>query len=354
MRPSPPVADFSAGPTSGVAPLTVEFTDLSANKPTEWNWLFEGGVPNTSTEQHPTVTYNEPGTYSVAMTTANSAGSDAVVKSGMITVTAVAVAPEADFAASSTLGNAPMTVDFTDLSTNSPTSWDWVFEGGTPNHSSSPNPQVTFAEPGTYFIALTVENTAGADTEIKTGYITVTNSLQSSFPIANFIAEPTSGSVPLTVKFQDLSANAPDSWSWEFDGAEPAVSTEQHPQVTYQQEGKYHVALTVSNRVGNHTEVKVGMIEVGNATSEHTLESIASVKYFPNPSATGWVNYEIDLDQIRDVSIEVYDLLGRRVQRLQRRTDRLDEQIYLPAGAYLTRVKADEFVHQGKILVLGR
>ena len=348
-----PAADFTAGPTSGVAPLTVEFSDISANSPTEWNWLFEGGTPNTSDERNPSVTYTEPGTYSVAMTAANSAGSDAVVKSGFITVTAVAVAPEAEFSGSPSFGNAPLTVDFTDQSTNNPTSWDWVFEGGTPNNSTEPNPQVTFAEPGLYFVALTVENEAGADTEIKTSYINVTNGLQIAMPTANFSAEPLAGTVPLTVDFEDLSANQPSSWSWEFDGAEPSKSNEQHPTVTYHQEGKFHVVLTVANQIGNHTEVKFGLIEIGAPTSTEALESIATVKYYPNPSADGRVNFEITLDETRDITVEVFDLLGRRVRQLERRSDRLNEFISLPAGAYLTKITADEFVHQGKILVLG-
>ena len=37
-----PVADFSAEPRDGTAPLSVSFTDLSTNEPTSWDWEFEG------------------------------------------------------------------------------------------------------------------------------------------------------------------------------------------------------------------------------------------------------------------------------------------------------------------------
>jgi PKD repeat protein len=72
------------------------------------------------------------------------------------------------------------TVNFTDLSTNTPTTWSWSitpasgwsYAGGT--SASSQNPQVTFTTAGQYTIALTASNSAGSDTETKVNYITVT------------------------------------------------------------------------------------------------------------------------------------------------------------------------------------
>ena len=80
-----PVADFVGSPTSGDAPLTVDFTDQSTGNPTSWNWDFGDG--NTSTAQNPTHTYNNPGTYTVTLTVSNDCGSDQVTKVDYITVT---------------------------------------------------------------------------------------------------------------------------------------------------------------------------------------------------------------------------------------------------------------------------
>jgi len=52
----------------------LEFTDLSSNFPTQWNWSFEGGDPNTSTERNPKVTYSTPGTFNVTLIATNSIG----------------------------------------------------------------------------------------------------------------------------------------------------------------------------------------------------------------------------------------------------------------------------------------
>lgn len=82
----PPVADFVGNPTSGYAPLGVQFTDLSSNNPTSWLWDFGDGI-GTSTEKNPYYTYNDTGSFTVSMTATNAYGSDTEVKADYITVT---------------------------------------------------------------------------------------------------------------------------------------------------------------------------------------------------------------------------------------------------------------------------
>jgi len=84
--PIPPVANFTANTTTVSVGGSVNFTDLSSNNPTSWNWTFEGGTPSTSTAQNPTVTYNTVGTFDVTLTAANAAGSDIETKIDYITV----------------------------------------------------------------------------------------------------------------------------------------------------------------------------------------------------------------------------------------------------------------------------
>jgi PKD repeat protein len=166
----PPEADFIGNPTTLGAGGTVFFTDLSTNIPTAWSWTFDGGTPSTSTEQNPEVIYNTVGTYTVTLTASNSQGSDTETKVDYITVTVPQV-PVADFSASSTSIFAGDSVDFTDQSLNTPTAWNWTFEGGTPATSTVRNPTVTYDTPGTYTVTLTVTNSAGSDTETKVDYI---------------------------------------------------------------------------------------------------------------------------------------------------------------------------------------
>jgi PKD repeat protein len=71
-----PVADFSASPTSGTAPLKVKFTDQSTENPATWQWDFGDG--QTSIDQNPTHTYVTDDTYTVKLTVKNKTGSDSV------------------------------------------------------------------------------------------------------------------------------------------------------------------------------------------------------------------------------------------------------------------------------------
>jgi len=80
----PPVADFSAAPTSGTAPLTVQFTDLSTGQLAAWSWAFGDGV--TGTLQSPTHTYTLTGTFAVSLTVNGPGGSDTETKAKYITV----------------------------------------------------------------------------------------------------------------------------------------------------------------------------------------------------------------------------------------------------------------------------
>jgi uncharacterized protein (TIGR02145 family) len=79
-----PVAAFTGSPTGGIAPLTVNFTDQSANSPTSWLWDFgDGGM---STQQNPSHTYYTSGTHSVGLFVTNSYGTDTKMMNDYISV----------------------------------------------------------------------------------------------------------------------------------------------------------------------------------------------------------------------------------------------------------------------------
>jgi PKD repeat protein len=69
--------------------------------------------------------------------------------------------------------------------------------------------------------------------------------------LANFDAYPTSGPVPLTVQFVDLSIAAPTAWQWSFGDGNTSIL--QNPFNTYTAPGAYNVTLTVN---GNSTLLK--------------------------------------------------------------------------------------------------
>jgi photosystem II stability/assembly factor-like uncharacterized protein len=84
-REAPLSADFVADQTTICAGSSVNFTDLSTSA-TSWSWVFEGGTPATSTDQNPTVTYDNPGDYDVELTVSNASGSETETKVEYISV----------------------------------------------------------------------------------------------------------------------------------------------------------------------------------------------------------------------------------------------------------------------------
>lgn len=246
-------ADFSASPLSGTAPLTVQFTDSSTGNPTTWNWDFGDG--SSSTKQNPSHIYTTAGTYSVTLTAANDAVSDKITKSDYITAGS---GPTASFTASTTEGEAPLTVKFTDSSTGDPTKWSWNFGDG--NTSSSQSPSHTYYGAGTYTVNLTVTNSYGSDTassSIHTSSITA--------PVADFSTNVTSGAVPLSVKFIDLSTNGPTAWEWDFNSDGTIDSTLQNPTYVYTSQGTYSVTLKAINGTATGSKTKSNLITVGDS-----------------------------------------------------------------------------------------
>jgi len=150
---SRPAADFEAAATVGVPPFTVQFTDCTSGAPTSWSWDFGDGA--TSIGQHPSHTYAKLGAYRVRLTAANPAGKDARTRSLFIE----AVPLVARFAPDPTWGAAPLTVQFADQSTASPTAWSWSFGDGAT--STAQNPAHTYRSPGHYPVTLTARNAAG-------------------------------------------------------------------------------------------------------------------------------------------------------------------------------------------------
>jgi PKD repeat protein len=87
---APVVAGFSGGPTNGVAPLAVTFTNSSSGA-TNYAWAFGDG--NTSTNANPVNTYSNAGTYSITLTARGAGGTNALIRTNYITATVPAPLP---------------------------------------------------------------------------------------------------------------------------------------------------------------------------------------------------------------------------------------------------------------------
>ncbi|MFH1320014.1 MAG: PKD domain-containing protein [Bacteroidota bacterium] len=265
----PPDADFTSDITSGCFPITVNFLDLSTNSPTSWFWDFDNG--NTSVLQNPSAVYLAPDNYTVVLIACNGNGCDTIVINQYITVFDY---PIADLTSNITYGCAPLTVEFTDLSTptSSPiVSWFWDFGDG--NSSMASNPVYTYQYPGIFDVSISITDSLGCnDSEAKTDYIVV-----STPPALSFTMDSSSSCTsPLTVVFTNTSTPGTypvKSWYWEFgDGFTDTTSSSEH---IYNGDGSYTVSLTATDSIGcSVTLTDTNAVVIGKDTADFTFTTV--------------------------------------------------------------------------------
>ena len=153
------VARFSAVPTHGTLPMSVQFADdsISESAITGWSWDFNGDAVKDSADQHPSHQYDAPGEYNVTLTVTSAGGSDSETKEGYIVV--ACPSPDPAFTSDVTSGPAPLDVAFTSTTEApatgcDPTAWAWTF--GDSGTGSGEVAQHTYTDDGLYDVCLTV------------------------------------------------------------------------------------------------------------------------------------------------------------------------------------------------------
>jgi hypothetical protein len=131
-----------------------------------WRFMSAG-----SAEQHPIHTYTNTGTYTVSLNATNAGGSNTMTIRDYISVTEPVPPPVSNFTANVTVGLSPRTILFTDLSTGSPTMWNWSF--GDNEFASVQHPVHTYRLVGNHTVTLTTSNAGGMNVSVKNRYITI-------------------------------------------------------------------------------------------------------------------------------------------------------------------------------------
>jgi len=251
---SVPIAEFSANVTSGQSPLAVQFKDISSGSPTAWLWKFGDG--GDSTEKNPAHVFASPGTYSVQLTASNDAGSSITTKDGYIVV-GQGLHADFEFTTSNPDNTAPLTVAFTDRSIGKVLKWTWRFGDGYVSYDR--NPIHNYAYPGTYDVTLSIIGFSGSDSVTKT--IIVKSPLK-----ADFFADPTTGSAPLTVMFSDISIGTVVERTWIISTDQSVILVrpgEKNQIYTFNEPGLYSVTLNVVDSFGQpDSKKRIGYINV--------------------------------------------------------------------------------------------
>jgi PKD repeat protein len=204
----------------------------------------------------------------------------------------------ANFSASATNICKDGSVDFADMSSGTPESWSWEFEGGYPATSTAQNPTgITYSAAGNYSVVLTVTKGPNTNTMTKTEYIHT-----YVHPTADFSATPLCEDAP--VQFTDLTnsnGGTITSWFWVFGDVGCGgtdTSSLQNPTYTYSNPGTYTTTLTVFNNgtcddvisqdititaIPGQAALPTGSAELCQASTGHVYETTGT------PDATSYV-----------------------------------------------------------------
>ncbi len=260
-----PVVQGFADPTTGDAPLQVQFSSTAADPDGDaliYKWTFGDG--GSALGSNPAHTYTKPGIYTATVTVKDPAGhtgTDTV----QVTVNAAGnQVPMVETAADPIAGDAPLEVRFQAqaIDPDGPESalvyrWDFGDNGA----QFGRNVRHTYMTPGTYKAKVTVTDAGGASTTSEEITITVNNPPGNNAPTVQALADPTSGTAPLVVRFSS-AASDPDGDQllsvWDFgDGVQAGGDAATH---TYTQPGTYNAKVTVTDPGGKSATATVSVV----------------------------------------------------------------------------------------------
>jgi PKD repeat protein len=349
-----PSAQFTVSSAQGCINTCVDFTDQSLNGPTSWQWSFPGANPSSSTDQNPAnICYASSGSFDVTLIVSNASGSDTILLPSYITILpppAVTISQINDtlfatlaqsyqwffdgyaiagdtqaitinqtgeyivvvtdssgcfasdtfivtnisspgFSVNDTSVCEKFCIDFTDQSTNNPTTWQWFFPGGNPASSNDQNPaSVCYATPGTYDVTLITTNANGNDTLTLSNYITVI---------------PTPAAPIISQAGYTLTSTSSISYQWQLNSVDIPGATNQ--SYTVLQSGLYTVVVSDLNGCKNSSSVDILISGIDEVQDD------ANIFIAPNPS-NGNFSIELMNDFNNDhVSVNVLNALGQKV-----------------------------------------
>ncbi|HEX6332629.1 MAG TPA: PKD domain-containing protein, partial [Flavisolibacter sp.] len=234
----PPIANFTVAPGC-VNKFKKDFTDQSVGAET-WFWNFGDGT--SSTQQHPSHTYTNPGTYTVSLTVTNDSCSHTR------DMTVYVVDETVDFTISSPVvcKNVPVQFASTGMNAANISSWSWDFGDG--SVASAHPVSHAYSAAGTYQVTLTATDLNGC-VGTKTRPVTVYG------PTAQFsVQTPVTCHGNADIFFNDASATDGShpivQWTWNYgDGVIDSNASLPYHHV-YGSPGVYPVLLTVKDSYG--------------------------------------------------------------------------------------------------------
>lgn len=260
-----PTAAFTTNDNPVCAGGQVQFINNSSSSATSYQWTFEGGVPATSTDREPVVTYATPGTYNVSLTVTNNSGSSNAIINDYITVEEW---PLSSF--SYTTDTLVFSGQFTGTQGVSVV---WNFGDG--SVSTDLNPTHVYPDFGTYDVTLVSSNSCGQDTISQIVNVFIR-------PEAGINTSSTSECYEDSIQFFNMSTGPYTSLLWRFEGGEPATSTEENPVIFYPTGGTFDVELTITNPSGSDILLLEDYIDIEGVPVADFTSTISGLEFSGN------------------------------------------------------------------------
>jgi PKD repeat protein len=299
-----PVAAFTTNVRTGVAPLTVQFTDQSGSTTTAtYKWDVNNDGTTDYSVKSPSHTYTSAGNYTVKLSVANAGGTDSEIKTGYIIVSAAgiipkpAVTPTTSITVTSPDGGETLKRG-TIQATSQTVAWSYtgspgstvkvvLLNGDSEVGTISSGTPIGSAGRGSYIWPMSTDGSLGSNFKIRiqstsqpgisdtsNGYFSIVAAATQTptptpvptpatakLPEAQFTANSTRGKIPLAVQFTDTSGSTgTTSYTWDMNNDGVTDYTTKNPLHTYTAAGMYTVKLTVTNASGSDSELKTGYI----------------------------------------------------------------------------------------------
>ena len=237
---SGPQGSFSFSPPAGCSPLAVTFTASTVGA-VNWTWDFgDGSLGFGQTATH---TYTQDTIAFPVLVIEDTAGCTLAIPASDSVV--VQAGPVPGLTVSQPQACVGDLIQFSDASQSAVPviSYQWDFGDG--SSAQGPNPQHSYAAPGTYAVQLTLTNVNGCTDSLSAPLLMQV----SAPPQAAFTPSQLQGCAPLPVSFANTSLTSPASqWFWDF--GDGSTATQAAPNHTFAAPGTYAVKLRVTNAAG--------------------------------------------------------------------------------------------------------
>jgi PKD repeat protein len=268
--PQPPIAKFTATPTTGTAPLTINLDASDSSdqdgKIVEYQWNSSDG--QTASGRDATMTFDSVGTYKISLVVKDNDGlisTNSAQQTINVTAKPSLQPPVAKFTATPTTGTAPLTVklDASDSSDQDGEIVEYQWNTSDGQTALGRNATMTFDLPGSYEISLVVKDNDGLiSTNTAQQMINVTTKPSPQPPVAKFTATPTTGTAPLTVQLDASDSSDPDGeiteYQWKSSDGQTALGRD--ATMTFDLPGSYEISLAVKDNDGLTDSISLSVV----------------------------------------------------------------------------------------------